>query len=180
MYGMVQLGMEAMVTQHHGARTWEAITERAGHPDLVTVSNQPYPDDLTYGLVGAACEVLEVDAPSLLRDFGRYWVAQFADEHYSALLEATGYDVPTFMGNLNNLHVRVGLLVPGYRPPRFEVTDLTDDGLTMHYFSEREGLAPFVEGLLVGIGDRFGRDLAVEHVSGRDPGLDHEVFTVRW
>ncbi len=82
MYGMVQLGMEAMVTQQHDHDTWVRITERAGHPDLVTVSNEPYPDELTYALVGAACEALGADPAELLHAFGRYWVAQFAQDHY--------------------------------------------------------------------------------------------------
>lgn len=180
MYGMVQLGMESMVTQVHDHDTWVRITERAGYPDLVTVSNQPYPDDLTYALVGAACEVLGADPAALLHDFGRYWVAEFAVDHYRTLLDAAGDDLPSFLRNLNNLHVRVGLLVPGYRPPRFEVTDETANGLHVHYYSDRDGLVPFVSGLLVGVGDRFGVPVSVQHLTGKEQGLDHEVFALAW
>lgn len=175
MYGMVQLGLEQMVRDVHGPDAWNDVLDRAGQRGVVYVSNQAYPDEVSYGLVGAAAEVLKEEPADLLDQFGRYWVAEFAPRHYQTLLDAGGADIASFISNLNDLHVRVGLIFPGYQPPRFEVEDVTDDTLTMHYFSHREGLTPFVIGLLRGIGDRFGVMVEVTQIDG-----DHPVFEVRW
>ncbi len=177
MYGMVQLGLEQMVRERHGADAWNEILDRAGQRGVVFVSNQPYPDATSYALVGATSEVLKEDAAVLLEDFGRYWVADFAPQHYQTLLDASGDDLATFLGNLNNLHVRVGLIFPGYEPPSFEVSDVTAGSLRLHYRSHREGLVPFVIGLLRGIGDRFGQTVEIDSVT---PGEGHAVFDVSW
>jgi hypothetical protein len=180
MYGMVHKGLAAMVVEQHGSQAWAQILDSAGHPDPTIVSSASYPDELTYALVGATAEVLRRDPAELLEAFGRYWVAEFAAEHYRTLLDASGSTIPEFLANLNNLHVRVGLLFPGYRPPRFEVTDATADSITVHYYSERVGLVPFVTGLLAGIGDRFGEAVRVEHTGARGDGRDHDTFVMSW
>ena len=35
-------------------------------------------------------------------------------------------------------------------------------------------------GLLVGVGDRFGVPVSVQHLTGKEQGLDHEVFALAW
>ena len=179
MYGMVHKGLAAMVVAEHGPAVWAQIQEHAGHTEAI-VSNESYPDEFTYALVGSAAEVLQRDPADLLEEFGRYWVAAFASEHYRTLMDASGGSMPEFLANLNNLHVRVGLLFPGYRPPRFEVVDSSPGSITIDYFSERAGLAPFVTGLLAGVGDRFGNQVQVEHRVARGEGSDHDTFVMTW
>ncbi len=60
------------------------------------------------------------------------------------------------------------------------MTDETEGGLHVHYYSERDGLVPFVSGLLAGVGDRFGVPVSVEHLTGKEQGLDHEIFALTW
>lgn len=178
MYGMVQLGLEQMVKDEHGPDTWNDILDRAGQRGVVFVSNQPYPDEVSYGLVGAASEILKEEPAALLEHFGRYWVAHFAPQHYQTLMDAAGGDMGAFIGNLNDLHVRVGLVFPGYQPPRFEVEPVGDRSLLLHYYSHREGLTPFVVGLLRGIGDRFGQQVEVTLLEAT--AESHPVFEVQW
>jgi hypothetical protein len=179
MYGMVHKGLAAMVVEQHGVTTWAQVLDRVGHTEPF-LSNRSYPDELTYALVGATAEVLQRDASELLAEFGRYWAATFAAEHYRTLMDASGATIPEFLSNLNSLHMRVGLLFPGYRPPRFELADASGNRLTIRYYSERTGLAPFVSGLLAGIGDRFGAEVQVEHTSARDADHDHDTFVLAW
>lgn len=180
MYGMVQLGLEQMVVARYGPAAWHDIRDAAGQRGVEFVSNESYPDEVSYALVGATAEQLDLTGAELLEQFGRYWVADFAVGHYGPLLDACGDDVGTFIASLNNLHVRVGLVFPGYQPPRFEVTDATDHSLRLHYFSHREGLAPFVVGLLSGIGDRFGQVVTTTVVAAKSDGADHDEFEVSW
>jgi hypothetical protein len=53
---------------------------------------------------------------------------------------------------------------PEYRPPSFRVIALEPGLLQVDYYSEREGLLPFVEGLFEGLGAHFGEEVELEHV----------------
>ena len=52
--------------------------------------------------------------------------------------------------------------------------------LRLTYHSEREGLAPMVEGLIIGLGKRFGQVVQISLASPRGPGRSHDVFEVSW
>ena len=56
----------------------------------VFVSNEGYPDGMTYDLVGAASSVLALPAPEVLEAFGRHWVIHTAQEGYGDLMAAGG------------------------------------------------------------------------------------------
>ena len=60
MYGLVNKAVEEMVCMHHGEPAWERIKAQAGIDVDVFMSNEGYPDDVTYRLVGAASAVLGV------------------------------------------------------------------------------------------------------------------------
>jgi hypothetical protein len=65
------------------------------------------------------------------------------------------------------------------RPPSFTVRDETPTSLTLHYYSERAGLAPLVVGLLRGLGARFNVLLSIEHCRADGP-TPHDVFLLQW
>ena len=56
MYGLVNKAIEDLVVSNFGEDKWEAIKAKAGVDVEVFVSNEAYPDDITYNLVGAASE----------------------------------------------------------------------------------------------------------------------------
>lgn len=180
MYGLVNRAIEQMVCQGHGEETWEKIKAAADVEAEVFISNEAYDDAITYRLVGAASQILCVHASEILEKFGRHWILKTALEGYGDLLRASGSDVVTFLRNLPNFHARVQLLYPHLKPPRFVCAEVTETSLQLHYHSTRLALAPFVRGLLLGIGELFSVTLQVEQIGVRDQGLDHDVFLVSW
>lgn len=179
MYGLVNRALQGMVVSRFGEVAWERIKVRAGVDVEVFLRMDAYPDDITYRLVGAACEETGESAGSLLHDFGEYWTLYTAEEGYGELLTAAGHSLHDVLGNLNELHTRVGLLYPDLKPPTFECSDITPDSLVLHYHSTREGLAPMVVGLLHGLGKRFRQRLEVAQLTDRATGADHDSFSVR-
>lgn len=179
MYGLVNRALEELIRKTHGDAAWEKIKERAGVDIEVFVRMDAYPDDITYKLVGAACELLDQSPDSLLRAFGEYWTLYTGAEGYGALLDAAGSTLQETLANLDDLHVRVGLMYPELKPPSFRCTDVTADGLVLHYYSSRAGLAPMVIGLVEGLGKRFGHVLEITPQARRDAGDDHDSFAVR-
>ena len=178
MYGLVNKAVEEMVCSQFGAETWETIKQRAEVDADVFLSMNQYPDELTYRLVGAASETLGLSPADILRAFGRYWTLYTVAEGYGELMKLTGASLREFLGNLDNLHARVGLSYPHLQPPSFHCEDTTDGTLLLHYYSDREGLAPMVIGLLEGLGERFATPMAIEQLSSRENGADHDIFRI--
>ena len=58
MYGLVNKAVEELVVSNFGEDKWELIKSKAGVDVDVFISNESYPDSMTYDLVGAASEVL--------------------------------------------------------------------------------------------------------------------------
>ena len=178
MYGLVNKAVEGLVRTKFGDAMWDRIRSDAGLHDEPFVSMEQYPDATTYALVGAATKALGVDAAAILREFGRYWMQYTAEQGYGELLRSAGRTLPDFLHNLDQLHTRVQLMFPHLQPPSFAVSDAHEHGLVLHYHSDRPGLAPLVEGLLDGLGRRFGLTLAVRH-ERVEAGVPHDRFHLR-
>jgi hypothetical protein len=180
MYGLVNKAVEEMVCMHHGEPVWKRIKERAGIDVDVFISNEGYPDDVTYRLVAAASAELALPAEEVLEAFGAHWVLHTAREAYGGLLQAAGRTLPEFLANLPDFHTRVQMIFPKLQPPRFRCTDVTAGSLRLHYYTHRAGLAPFVIGLLKGLGTMYSTPVGVRVVAARDEGADHDEFEVAW
>jgi len=180
MYGMVNRAIEDMVVMHHGEPVWEQIKAKAGLDVEIFISSESYSDDTTYQLVEAASAVLEVPAEQVLIRFGEHWVTHTAQVSFGGLMLGAGKTLPAFLRNLPDFHARVALIFPKLQPPRFECTGITDHGLKLHYYSHRPGPAPFVVGLMQGLGKMFGTPVAVRLLDTKADGADHDVFEVTW
>ncbi len=177
---MVNKAVEDMVVLHHGESVWEQIKAQAGVEVDVFMSNENYSDEVTYRLVTAASQILQTPAEQILINFGEHWVLHTAQEGYGGLMSAAGKTLPEFMRNLPNFHSRMTMIFPKLQPPHFECTDITTRSLKMHYHSHRQGLAPFVVGLMQGLGIKFNAPVTVRQTAAKAHGADHDVFEVSW
>jgi hypothetical protein len=181
MYGMVNKAIEDMVCTNHGEAVWETIKENAGVRVEVFISNEAYPDELTFKLVAAASLVTGTPAEQILEAFGEHWVLKTAQEGYGELMQAGGKSLTEFLINLPNFHARVAMIFPKLEPPQFKVTNTTERSLHLHYFTHRTGLTAFVVGLLKGLGKMFQTPLKnVVLIESRAAGADHDTFLVEW
>lgn len=180
MYGMVNKALQEMVTSGFGDAVWERVKTQAGIDIDVFISNDGYPDDITYRLVGAVSQVLDIPGPEVLRKFGRHWILKTARDGYGELINAGGSNISDFLENLPNFHARVSLIFPHLDPPKFVCTDTRDGFLRLHYFSDREGLSPFLVGLLDGLGEQFNTPVRIEQEVERGKGSDHDIFAIEW
>lgn len=180
MYGMVNRAIEEMIVVSHGEDTWGRIKERSGVEVDVFVTNEGYDDAVTYGLVGAASQELGVPADQILESFGVYWIVKTAQRGYGDLMASGGSSFREFLVNLPNFHARLSMIFPHLQPPEFECTEIEARSLRLHYRSHREGLAPFVKGLILGLGEIFNTEVEVEHSTIRPAGAGHDEFLVKW
>jgi len=180
MYGLINIAIRDLVKSKFSEAQWDQIFKQAGATDADFVRMHSGDDAATYALVGAASDILGMPASEILQAFGEYWTEFTADEGYGPLMDAAGSTLPEFLGNLDQLHTRVGMMYPDLKPPSFICSEITEDSLMLHYKSERDGLDDLVIGLLRGLGRRFQVDVKVEQVSSKsDTGLE-SVFHVIW
>lgn len=180
MYGMVNKALEDMIISQHGENVWERIKDAAGVDIDIFVSNEGYPDEITYNLIGAAHEILKLPVAEILEAFGTHWVLHTALEGYGDLMEAGGNTFLEFLLNLPNFHSRVKLIFPSLTPPCFVCTDIDNSSLRLHYYSRRNGLSRFVVGLVKGLGMMFSTPVQVELIMSLAAGDDHDVFQIDW
>ncbi|MBO3463929.1 heme NO-binding domain-containing protein [Aetokthonos hydrillicola Thurmond2011] len=181
MYGLVNKAIQDMICKYHSEEIWETIKQKAGLEDIdFFIGMDGYSDDVTYRLVEAACEVLNMQADEILQAFGEYWVTYTAEEGYGDLLASAGNSLPEFLDNLDQLHARVGLSLPELRPPSFGCEHTSEKSMKLNYQSTRQGLSPMVIGLLHGLGKRFQTKVNVTQTSFRQQGASHDIFSIAY
>lgn len=180
MYGIVNKAIEDLVTTHFGADKWNAVKIKSGVDVEFFISNEPYNDDITFKLAGAASEVLDMPIGDVLIAFGEWWVLKTGKEKYGGLMEAGGANLKEFLENLPVFHNRIMLIYPKLTPPEFRVSHVSPNSINVHYFSKRQGLQEFVRGLLSGLGKLYNTPVEIELLQSRTAGDDHEIFKVSW
>ncbi|NQY68020.1 MAG: heme NO-binding domain-containing protein [Flavobacteriales bacterium] len=155
MYGLVNHAIQGLVTAEFGEDKWKEIKRKSGVEDDVFLAMKQYDDAITYKMVEVASEVTGVAGADLLEAFGTYWVLYTAEQGYGEMLDKAGSTFVEFIENLNSLHARVGKIMPGLIPPKFEVKNKENNLLELIYSSKRAGLNPMVVGLIKGLAERF-------------------------
>lgn len=180
MYGIVNKGIEEIISENYGIEVWHKIKDKAGVDVDFFISNDPYDDSITYNLALAAASELNITVSDVLIAFGEFWVLNTGKKKYGALMESGGTDLRGFIINLPNFHNRVSLIYPNLTPPEFMVTEIKADSMRLHYYSKRLGLEEFVRGLLQGLSKMFNEPISIDMVKSRADGSDHEAFIITW
>lgn len=163
MYGLVNLAVRDLVILNSNLETWIEICKEAGIPVTDFTAMETYPDAVTYDLVRVISSKLNMSAADVLRAFGKHWILYTAKEGYGDILSMFGQDFETCLRNLNNMHARMGAMMPQLVPPRFVVTKVADSAnLRVEYHSKRPGLGPMVLGILEGLAEKFVIQVEIE------------------
>jgi len=180
MYGIVNRAIEDLVIDNFGEEKWETILTKSEIDVDFFISNEPYDDEITYKLAAAASEVLGISVGEVLFAFGEWWILKTGKEKYGGLMSAGGRNLREFMLNLPAFHNRIMLIYPKLTPPEFQVSNIGENNIDVHYYSKREGLQEFVRGLLSGLGKMYDTPVDIELIQSRDDGSDHEIFRLKW
>lgn len=178
MYGIVNKAIQGLIIDQFGVEAWDRVRKRSGIEHESFLSNDSYPDSLTFALAGAASEELSIPLNDVLVAFGEYWILKTGMQSYGSLMRAGGKDLRTFLINLPNFHSRVMLMYQNLTPPEFKVDELDSDTIRVHYYSTRDGLTYFMVGLLQGLGKMFNEGIGVTIEQTKANGADHDIFKV--
>ena len=107
-----------------------------------------------------------------------YWVAYAKRGPWGKIMLASGGSTYELLGALDAMHARIAISFPDLKPPSFKVRP-DGEAVVVDYSSHRPGLAPFVVGLIEGIGTLFGESVEVEQVASKEAGAPADSFRVR-
>lgn len=178
MYGMVNRAIEDLVVTTGGEEMWQKVIAVAGVETGQFSDSEIYDDEVTFKLVAAASEVTGQPTDAILEAFGRHWILYTGREGWASLFEVAGDNLYDFLTELDALHARVQLAMPGMQMPQFTVVNTGDDGVIVEYRSVRTGFAPMVSGLLAGLAEYFDESVHIEQIGWRtDDGHDSFQLT---
>ncbi|XP_065345782.1 guanylate cyclase soluble subunit beta-1 [Cloeon dipterum] len=180
MYGFVNYALELLVIKTFGEETWEQIKKDAD----VTIEGQflvrqIYDDAVTYNLIGAAVNLLQIPADTILELFGKMFFEFCQDSGYDKILQVLGATPRDFLQNLDALHDHLGTLYPGMRAPSFRCTEEEDGQLVLHYYSDRPGLEHIVIGIVKEVAKKLhDTEVEVTILEGKTEHSDHIKFLI--
>lgn len=180
MYGIVNKAIQGLITESHGEKIWDEIASELKLESKYFLSNESYPDSLTYDLIAKASEKTGISAADIMHSFGEYWVLNTGMKSYGSLMKAGGKDFGEFITNLPNFHSRVMLIYPKLNPPEFKVSEIQSNSIKLHYFSTREGLAHFVYGLIKGIAKIYETEVDVKMEEQNNKNEYKAQFNINW
>ena len=135
-----------------------------------------YDDNMTYNIVDAASEVTGVPQNEIWEMFGEMFFNFCQESGYDKILRVLGGTLKDFLQNLDALHDHLSSIYPGMRAPSFRVTERSDGGLLLHYYSERIGLEYVVIGLVKTVARKLhNKEVEVEIFNHQG---DHVQFLV--
>uniref|UniRef100_F6YD09 Guanylate cyclase soluble subunit beta-1 n=1 Tax=Ciona intestinalis TaxID=7719 RepID=F6YD09_CIOIN len=180
-YGFVNYALEQLVLRNFGEEIWNEIKREADlHIQGQFIQRIIYDDICTFDLVKAAVKVLKTDSGKILELFGNFFF-QFCEESgYDVILRVLGSSVREFLENLDALHDHLSSVYPGMRAPSFRCTgNGSDDTLTLHYYSERDGLEDIVIGIVKAVTKQIHKtETEVKVIKQKDETCDHVQFEI--
>ncbi|KAH1027169.1 hypothetical protein HUJ05_000729 [Dendroctonus ponderosae] len=180
MYGFVNYALELLVIKTFGEETWETIKKNAEvQMEGQFLVRQIYDDELTYNLIYAAVEVLNIPANTILELFGKTFFEFCQDSGYDKILQVLGATPRDFLQNLDALHDHLGTLYPGMKAPSFRCTERPEDGaLVLHYYSDRPGLEHIVIGIVKTVASKLhNTEVEIEILKTKEE-CDHVQFLI--
>lgn len=170
MKGVIFNATQEAVIELFDEDTWDDLLDAAGLEGVYS-SVGTYEDADLVAIVVAATKATGLSADEVMVAVGRKALSHLADRVPSLIGDCTNaYEM---LGMIHDvIHVEVMKLYEDAQPPQFSYSDLPGGGLRMGYRSPRN-LDALAEGLVYGVGDRFGEELQVT----RHPATsDGEVF----
>lgn len=180
MYGIVNKSIEELVVHNFGAKKWEEIKTQSNLNIEYFISNESYDDDVTFILAQTIAEKLDIPLSEVMKSFGEWWILHTGRNHYGYLLESGGENFKSFLLNLPSFHNRVMMMYPKLTPPEFQISQVEQNSVYLHYYSKRKGLTDFVYGLISGLGKFFSTEVTTKHVSSVPGENTHEIIKVSW
>ena len=181
MYGIVNQSIQQLIKTEFGEETWLNVIRESKLEITDFENHEVYDDTYTYALATAAAKILHSDIDTILNKFGEFWIIDISLKKYPALMHGGGSTLREFMKNLPKFHNRIALSYPKLSAPEFKIIE-EGNNLLVEYHSERAGLTPMMNGMLIGLTKMFNEtDVVIELIEKKsEKGNNYDLFRMTW
>lgn len=174
MHGILFKYLKEYVEAEYGHDAWEAAMDEAGIEPKLYLPVTEYPDDEAVRLVDGILAVTDADEDDLLSSYGEVLAPELLGT-FNAHIRDT-WDAFDLMEHAGNQVFTVFYSEDG-ADGEVSATREDADTVVVHYGSSLE-LCELAKGVLRGIADEHGEDVAVTEQSCVHDGADHCEITV--
>ncbi|EGD78967.1 guanylate cyclase [Salpingoeca rosetta] len=148
----------------------------SGHPDDFF---RYYSDEQTALFLSTVAKITGRSEEDCKYEAGGFFLTGILESGYGHALRTLGDDFFTMLQNLDSLHESFLPSFPKMRTPSIRPTRNPDGTMTIHYYSDSVGLAPFMMGALKACALRiYDLDIDIRHRTKKGAGDNHDVFHV--
>ncbi len=176
-YGMIHQAARDMAVAHLGEAEWEALAASHGLSGHHFIGVDYYSDADTLSLVNVISKRLSLPIDQALYEFGRFWITFAGASAYGRVLRMAGDDLESFIENLDRMHASIKSNMPLASLPSFQVLESDSRHIQVLYVSERDGLEPFVQGILSAVAERFDESVTIDYGACPD-GVVFEITRI--
>lgn len=165
---MIHKAARDMVIARLGEEEWRALADECALTSHHLITTAYFDDAVILRLIAVVAQRMEIAQDAALEAFGVHWIRYAASSDYARVMAMAGGDIETFIDNLDRMHASIKSTMPLARMPSFRLIAADAEGLDVLYQSEREGLAPFVLGILNALAARYGEEMDISTRPHRD------------
>jgi len=159
------------------AKILELAAERGVDTDITF--NTAQPDDETLICVAVSAEVTGLTVEEVLFQTGLYQLPPLIRKGYLPLAQSLGDDFFMLCRNLDTMHMNFANVYPSMSGPSINAFRNEDNTILMQYFSSRDGIRPYLWGLLTAVASALF-DLQLEFTTiKRREDVGYDEFTIK-
>ena len=159
--------LSEMVKEKFNEAKWREILNRSDMGDsrkyLEYMRGMDIDDKKVFEIIKNTCEVLQITLEQAADAFGEYWTCVYAPKIYKTYY-GKYHNARDFIKGMDQIHAEVTKNIENAHPPRFDIEELDDNRLKVHYKSKRH-MIDFYIGLAKGIGKYFNTPIEVKKLS---------------
>ncbi|MDA7906885.1 protein kinase [Rhodopirellula sp.] len=177
MHGSICCIVKKFVDTNHGPEAWDAILEQAGHKGLVLSPIGTYPDEAVFALLGAGCELLQVELDDLLRTVGRFAGPELIG--FANTMLHPEWKTFELLANVESLiHRTIRMQNPTAQPANIQAFRLSENEAHVVY-SSRRGLCTLAHGIIEGVADFYKENITIREVTCAKQGHPFCTFEAK-
>jgi hypothetical protein len=166
MHGLIFVTWEKYLNERFGTLFLHHYREKIG--EKVTdrpLANRMYDDETLLAGVGAASGLSQLPAETLLREYGRYFIANGLTGHLCAYILSNVHSSRDLLLAMRDAHARLRRTLDGMVPPLFEYgKPSAPNEIVILYDSDRH-LCDVLLGAVEGAAQRYGETVQVQEPS---------------
>eukprot|EP00056_Hartaetosiga_gracilis_P013628 m.227763 g.227763 ORF g.227763 m.227763 type:complete len:515 (+) comp13872_c0_seq7:204-1748(+) len=180
MYGLTHQALTRwMRSLPNGEEILARVLEQSGIDGSPDDFFRHYTDQETMGFLPIVQGETGLGPDEIMFEAGMHAMETFIGNGFEPAMRTLGDNFFDLLANLDSLHDNYLASFPHMKAPSIRPVRNDDDTLSIHYYSAREGLAPFFMGMVKSCAaDIFDLQIDIHHRVKKGKQGDHDIFHV--